>query len=74
LDAAAARVGDASRNDEALTLQVPNDGTPRSLKLLLEGLDRQGVAVERLTVHSPDLDDVFFALTGPTKPTKEFSS
>jgi ABC-2 type transport system ATP-binding protein len=39
------------------------------LRALLERLDRDGIAVERLTVHAPDLDDVFFALTG--HPTTE---
>jgi len=74
LDTAVTRLGEASRNDDALTLQVPNDGTPRSLKVLLEQLDHQGVGVERLTVHSPDLDDVFFALTAQPKHAKEFAS
>ena len=27
-------------------------------------MDDTGVDVESLTVHTPDLDDVFFALTG----------
>jgi ABC-2 type transport system ATP-binding protein len=65
LDTAVTRLGEASRDDDALTLQVRNDGTPSSLKGLLDRLDQQSVAVERLTVHAPDLDDVFFALTGP---------
>src|ERR1700737_3201126 len=59
LDTAATRLGEASRDDDALTLQVPNDGTPKSLKGLLDQLDQHAVAVERLTVYAPDLDDAF---------------
>jgi ABC-2 type transport system ATP-binding protein len=61
----AARVLDISaRDDEALTLQVPGDGTVRSLRALLDRLDSASVEVEELSVHMPDLDDVFLALTG----------
>lgn len=74
LDAAATRLGDASRDDEALLLQVPNDGTPSSLRGLLDQLDHQAVGVERLTVQAPNLDDVFFALTAESKRGKGFTS
>ncbi|MFE2461414.1 ABC transporter, partial [Streptomyces sp. NPDC059402] len=30
----------------------------------LDRLDGAGVEADELTVHTPDLDDVFFALTG----------
>ena len=53
-----------SRDDEALTLQVPGSGDVRSLKAMLDQLDEAGVEVDGLTVHTPDLDDVFLALTG----------
>ncbi|MGH3729164.1 MAG: ATP-binding cassette domain-containing protein [Micromonosporaceae bacterium] len=56
----------SARDDDALTLQVPNDGTVRSLRDLLERLDSGSVDVEELSVHTPDLDDAFLALTGPT--------
>jgi len=46
-----------------LTLQVPGDGSVRSLRALLARLDEAGAEVESLTVHTPDLDDVFLALT-----------
>jgi ABC-2 type transport system ATP-binding protein len=55
------------RDDAALTLQVPSDGSLRSLKTLLDRLDDESIEVDELTVHTPDLDDVFFALTGGTK-------
>jgi ABC-2 type transport system ATP-binding protein len=64
-------LGEASRDDDALTLQLPNDGTTESLKALFARLDKQAVRVERLTVHTPDLDDAFFALTGPNYNVQE---
>ena len=60
-----ARTLDGSRrDDEALTLQVPSDGGVRSLRLLLDRLDRASIEVENLSIHTPDLEDVFLALTG----------
>ncbi|PZG17720.1 ATP-binding cassette domain-containing protein [Nonomuraea aridisoli] len=56
-------VGATSRNDAALTVQIPGSGNVRTLKRLLEWLDAQAVDVAELTVHTPDLDDVFLALT-----------
>ncbi|WP_406441650.1 ATP-binding cassette domain-containing protein [Streptomyces sp. NBC_01613] len=63
--ARAAQVLDVGlRDDEALTLQVPGDGSVHTLRALLDILDGHAVAVDSLTVHTPDLDDVFFAVTG----------
>ncbi|MDT0529404.1 ATP-binding cassette domain-containing protein [Micromonospora sp. DSM 115977] len=53
-----------SRDAAELTLHVPGDGGVRSLRDLLDLLDRESIAVESLSVHTPDLDDVFLALTG----------
>jgi ABC-2 type transport system ATP-binding protein len=64
LESAARVIGSASRDGEALALRVPNDGSVRSLKALLDRLDQNAVAVESLSMHTPDLDDVFLALTG----------
>jgi ABC-2 type transport system ATP-binding protein len=64
LEAAAHTLGEVARDDDALTLQVPTDGSVQSLKAVLDRLDREAIAVEDLSVHTPDLDDVFFALTG----------
>jgi ABC-2 type transport system ATP-binding protein len=47
-----------------LVLQVPADGTVDSLRGLLDELHEARISVERLTIHAPDLDDVFFAVTG----------
>jgi ABC-2 type transport system ATP-binding protein len=61
----AARLFDASaRDNDALTLQVPSDGSVPSLRALLNRLDSASVEVGELSVHTPDLDDVFLALTG----------
>jgi len=54
---------DATRDDEALTLQLPSDGSQRELRTILDRLDSAGIEADELTVHTPDLDDVFFALT-----------
>jgi ABC-2 type transport system ATP-binding protein len=67
LDVAARMLPDASRDDDALALQVPGDGSVTRLRALLDRLD--GIDVAELSVHTPDLDDVFFALTG--HPTTE---
>ncbi|MER7351392.1 ABC transporter, partial [Streptomyces aurantiacus] len=46
--------------------QFPSDGTQRELRSLLDWLDIANIEADELTVHTPDLDDVFFALTGGT--------
>jgi ABC-2 type transport system ATP-binding protein len=71
LEMAARGLGEVKRDDSALTLQVPSDGSVRSLRNLLDRLDAKSVEVTELTVHTPDLDDVFLALTGQAQTTKE---
>src|ERR1700694_1209295 len=63
LESAARTLGEVARNDNELTLQVPTDGSVRSLKAVLDQLDDQSIAVNEFSIHTPDLDDVFFALT-----------
>ncbi|MFH9808576.1 ATP-binding cassette domain-containing protein [Streptomyces olivaceus] len=63
---AATALPEGARDDEALTLRVPGDGSQRALHSLLDRLDTAGVEADELTVHTPDLDDVFFALTKET--------
>ncbi|MEU6625004.1 ATP-binding cassette domain-containing protein [Streptomyces litmocidini] len=63
---AAAALTGAARDDEALALQLPSDGSQRELRSILDWLDSTGVEADELTVHTPDLDDVFFALTATT--------
>ena len=63
LEAAVRLLGTATREDDALALRVPGDGSLRSLRTLLGTLDDAAVEVDELSVHTPDLDDVFLALT-----------
>jgi ABC-2 type transport system ATP-binding protein len=67
---AASALDEASPHDETLTLQVPSDGSQRALRSVLDRLDTAGIEADELTVHTPDLDDVFFALTGGTVPNQ----
>ncbi|MHA5051019.1 ATP-binding cassette domain-containing protein [Streptomyces sp. SD15] len=63
---AAAALRDVTTDDEALTVQIPSDGTQRELRSILDWLDSVGIEADELTVHTPDLDDVFLALTERT--------
>ncbi|MCX5369261.1 ATP-binding cassette domain-containing protein [Streptomyces sp. NBC_00015] len=63
---AARALDEATRDDEALALQIPSDGSQRDLRTILDRLDTAGIEADELTVHTPDLDDVFFALTATT--------
>ncbi|WP_371575659.1 ATP-binding cassette domain-containing protein [Streptomyces sp. NBC_01314] len=62
---AASALSEVTRDDEALALQIPSGGTQRELRTVLDQLDSAGIEADELTVHTPDLDDVFFALTSP---------
>ncbi|MFE0464237.1 ATP-binding cassette domain-containing protein [Kitasatospora sp. NPDC058965] len=64
LDAAAALFAASARDDEALALRVPGDASVTALRAVLDTLDAAAVRAESLTVHTPDLDDVFLTLTG----------
>ena len=66
LDAAARVIAGSTRDDESLTLRVPGDGGTKSLRTLLDRLDEYAISAEEFSVHTPDLDDVFLALTGHT--------
>ncbi len=57
----------ARDDDDELTLQIPSDGGVRSLRAVLARLDAEDIDVGELSVHTPDLDDVFLALTGDTE-------
>jgi len=70
LELAAHTLGEVVRNDNELTLQVPTDGSARSLKLVLDQLDHAAITVDGVSVHTPDLDDVFFALTSHPETQK----
>ena len=73
-EAAATALREVARDDDALALQIPSDGSQRELRAVLDRLDAAGIEADELTVHTPDLDDVFFALTGDAvipSPTEE---
>ncbi|GHE28492.1 daunorubicin resistance protein DrrA family ABC transporter ATP-binding protein [Kitasatospora indigofera] len=59
---------DATHDDQSLTLRHPGDGSQRHLRTLLDHLDTAHIEADELTVHTPDLDDVFFALTDNSAP------
>ena len=67
LDRAGVALGVTARDTEAMTLQVPSDGGMRSVRALLDRLDGAAVEPVRLAVHTPDLDDVYLALTETKK-------
>ncbi|MFC4033914.1 ATP-binding cassette domain-containing protein [Streptomyces polygonati] len=61
---AAGALREVALDDETLSLRIPSDGSQRELRSLLGRLESAGVEADELTVHTPDLDDVFFAPTG----------
>jgi ABC-2 type transport system ATP-binding protein len=61
-------------DDDALVLDVPTDGSPESLRTLLDRITDNALTVENVTVETPDLDDVFFALTGAAPHPAEVAS
>jgi ABC-2 type transport system ATP-binding protein len=72
LHRASSALHESTSDEEALSLRVPTDGTVAALRAVLDRLDAEAVAVDSLTVHTPDLDDVFLSLTGHrTDATKE---
>ncbi|MEU5432293.1 ATP-binding cassette domain-containing protein [Streptomyces sp. NPDC020719] len=61
---AAAAFPGAARDDENLALRVAGDAGLDALRTLLDRLDAVGIRAADFSVHTPDLDDVFLALTG----------
>jgi len=68
LTAAAAVLGLPDSDDDSLTLQVPGDGRVKSLKAVLDRLADRSIDVASISIHTPDLDDVFLTLTGQAGP------
>lgn len=64
LDAASRLLDESARDDAGLSLTVPSDGGVGALRTVLDRLDTANLEVDDLSIHTPDLDDVFFALTG----------
>jgi ABC-2 type transport system ATP-binding protein len=71
LETAVRALGDASRDDDPLVLRIPSDGDVHSMRTLLDRLDDASIKVDGLSMHTPNLDDVFLALTGDTDKEKE---
>jgi ABC-2 type transport system ATP-binding protein len=70
LDTARHLVGAGAADPEALTLQVPSDGSVRAIRELLTLLDERSIDITDMSVHTPDLDDVFLTLTGQQEATR----
>ncbi|WP_407343641.1 ATP-binding cassette domain-containing protein [Pengzhenrongella phosphoraccumulans] len=64
LDAAARLLDGSTRDDVGLALTVPSGAGVGALRTVLDRLDAAHLEVDDLSIHTPDLDDVFFALTG----------
>jgi ABC-2 type transport system ATP-binding protein len=60
-----------SLDEGTLILRVASDGTPQSVKAVLDRLGRHVMDADSITVHTTDLDDVFFALTGGPRREQE---
>ncbi|NKR24635.1 ATP-binding cassette domain-containing protein [Rhodococcus hoagii] len=73
LRSAANSLAGSAPDDETLTLQVPGDGSIPSLRSILDRLDAEAIEVADLSIHTPDLDDVFFALTARSDSPTEVS-
>ncbi|MRH86501.1 ATP-binding cassette domain-containing protein [Nocardia sp. SYP-A9097] len=71
LAAAAQAFGNATQVNGDLTLAIPSDGGVRSVREVLDRLDVARIEAAGLSVHTPDLDDVFLALTGGHQNDKE---
>lgn len=57
-------LGMGAHDGDKLTLQVPTEGDAASLRRLLDQIDDARIEVDQISIHTPDLDDVFFAVTG----------
>ncbi|MGW4243383.1 ATP-binding cassette domain-containing protein [Nocardia sp. NPDC004722] len=64
LDAAAAILPNATRDEDALALRVPGSTGSKALRALLDRLADHSLEADDVSIHTPDLDDVFLALTG----------
>jgi len=64
LRAAVGLIPNATPDDDQLILQVPGDGSVAAVRRVLNELDDASITVVNLSIHTPDLDDVFFAVTG----------
>ncbi len=70
LERAAERLATARRDPDALVLDVPTDGEVATLQGVLDRLSATSIEIAGLSLHTPDLDDVFLSLTGKNAPRK----
>jgi ABC-2 type transport system ATP-binding protein len=68
LTAAAAAFAGATRADDGLALTLASDGDVAELREVLDRLKAGHLPVAGLSLSAPDLDEVFFALTGDGRP------
>ncbi|MEV6063941.1 ATP-binding cassette domain-containing protein [Nocardia asteroides] len=76
LAAARYALGESARvldGGDGLTLAVPSDGGVRSLRAVLDRLDAENIEAGGISVHTPNLDDVFLTLTGRATITEQES-
>lgn len=66
---AARALGTSEVDEESLSLRVPTEDDLRSMRHVLDRLDQASVSASGLSLHSPDLDDVFLTLTSQTQAT-----
>jgi ABC-2 type transport system ATP-binding protein len=69
LAAAGAQLEGATLNADDLSLELVSDGKADGIRSVLDRLERHGITIESFSAHPPDLDDVFFALTGGDRGT-----
>ena len=74
LERAAGRLASARRDPDGLVLHVPTDGDLASLRAVLDRLNGAAIEVAEVSLHTPDLDDVFLSLTGQDDPRKAVHS
>ena len=71
LVAAGAQFQGATLNADNLSLELVSDGKAAGIRSVLDRLERHGITTESFLAQPPDLDDVFFALTGSSRATSE---
>ena len=72
-DRLAADLGERAvhRDRSTLTLGVATDGAGAEVRALLDELDPDRLEIDRFSLHTATLDDVFMALTGHETNTRE---
>ncbi len=72
--------GEATQHDmETRTISLATDGSVGEIKRVLDVMEKEGIALDGISLHRPTLDDVFLNLTGhkaegaPVPPAKNLS-